>query len=149
MLHLIHHKHYHEHHFTTWRGCTVALFPRQAEYFVYLLHFHERYKHAGHYLGSTCFLDMRLAAHAAGTGARLMEVITQAGIEWDLARLWPCESEPEMRQLEKYFKHRHNSGQICPRCNPRLAPDSLTMLRAGHYPFQLFNQTGKRQPMPR
>ncbi len=131
----------------TWRGCTIALCPRRERYFVYLICFDEKLAHAKHYLGSSCFLDERLAQHAAGTGARLMEVITDASISWQLARLWECESEPEMRQLEKYYKHRHNSGQICPRCNPHLPPDPLVMLRAGHFPFHLFDKPGKRQPM--
>ncbi|HYU74203.1 MAG TPA: hypothetical protein VEL31_16150, partial [Ktedonobacteraceae bacterium] len=130
-----------------WRGCTIQLSPRQAEYYVYLIHFTTPYKHARHYLGSTCFLDERLAAHANGSGARLMEVVSQAGITWELARLWPCESEPEMRQLEKYYKHRHNSGQICPSCNPHLPPNPLAMLRAGHYPFHVFDKPGKRMPI--
>ena len=130
-----------------WRGATIQLFPRRERYFVYLICFDEKLAHAKHYLGSSCFLDERLAQHAAGSGARLMEVIQEAGISWQLARLWECETEPEMRQLERYYKHRHNSGQICPRCNPRLAPDSAAMLRQGHYPFHLFARPGKRQPM--
>jgi len=55
---------------------------------VYLLHFNTRYKHAGHYLGSTCDLAARLALHAAGRGARLLHVVQAAGITWRLARTW-------------------------------------------------------------
>src|SRR2546428_295369 len=83
-----------------WRSITVQLFPRRERYFVYLICFDEKFKHAKHYLGSSCFLDERLAQHAAGSGARLMEVITDGGISWRLVRLWECESEAEMRQLE-------------------------------------------------
>ena len=53
---------------------------------VYLLHFNTRYKHAGHYLGSTCDLAARLALHAAGRGARLLHVVQSVGITWRLAR---------------------------------------------------------------
>ena len=67
---------------------------------VYLLHFNTRYKHAGHYLGSTCDLEARLALHAAGRGARLLHVVQAAGITWRLARTWPGGKAKE-RQLKK------------------------------------------------
>lgn len=67
---------------------------------VCLLHFHTRYKHAGHYLGSTCDLEARLALHAAGRGARLLQVVHTAGISWRLARTWPGGKAKE-RQLKK------------------------------------------------
>lgn len=130
----------------TWRGITIQLFPLRTRYYVYLIHFHERYKHAGHYLGSTCCLDARLYAHEHGYGARLMEVVTEAGITWSLARLWPCETYEEMRQLERKLKQQH-SPVLCPECNPRRQKDVLVQLRQGHYPFHLFNKPGKRQPM--
>jgi hypothetical protein len=41
----------------------------QGEPMVSLLHFDTRSKHAGHYLGSTCDLEARLALHATGRGA--------------------------------------------------------------------------------
>ena len=78
---------------------------------VYLLHFETPYKHARHYLGSTYDLDVRLARHQAGTGARLMEVITQAGISWYLARTWEGG-----RNLERALKQRKNSPKLCPVC---------------------------------
>lgn len=53
---------------------------------VYLLHFNQPYQHAKHYLGSADDVERRLAEHAKGQGARLMEVITQAGIGFTLAR---------------------------------------------------------------
>ena len=57
---------------------------------VYLIHFHTAYKHARHYLGHTIDLPARLQAHRDGRGARLMEVITLAGITWQLARRARC-----------------------------------------------------------
>ena len=41
----------------------------------YLIHFNQRYRHAGHYTGSSRDLAARLADHASGRGARLMEVV--------------------------------------------------------------------------
>jgi predicted GIY-YIG superfamily endonuclease len=55
---------------------------------IYLLHFSEAYKHARHYVGFTTDLQSRLEAHTKGTGARLPEVITLAGIAFELARTW-------------------------------------------------------------
>src|SRR4029453_11119618 len=37
----------------------------------------------------TLALPARLTAHTAGRGARLMEVVSEAGIGWQLARVWP------------------------------------------------------------
>lgn len=78
---------------------------------VYLIHFETPYKHARHYLGSTYDLAARLAQHQAGTGARLMEVITQAGIGWYLARTWEGG-----RNRERALKQRKNSPKLCPVC---------------------------------
>jgi predicted GIY-YIG superfamily endonuclease len=55
---------------------------------VYLICFDRNYKHARHYLGWTTDLHLRLENHARGVGARLMEVITAAGITWRVSRVW-------------------------------------------------------------
>jgi len=55
---------------------------------VYLLHFDRPYRHARHYLGWATDPDARLTRHAAGEGARLLEVVHAAGIGWTLARTW-------------------------------------------------------------
>jgi predicted GIY-YIG superfamily endonuclease len=78
---------------------------------VSLLHFDTRYKHAGHYLGSTCDLEARLALHAAGRGARLLHVVQAAGITWRLARIWPGGKAKE-RQLKKQL----GASRYCPIC---------------------------------
>ena len=67
---------------------------------VYLVHFSEPYRHARHYTGWTAGLESRLAEHHAGRGARLLQVTTQAGIEWTLARTWQGTRERE-RQLKR------------------------------------------------
>lgn len=46
----------------------------------YLLHFVVPERHARHYLGTTTDLEQRRARHRAGTGARLTDVITAAGV---------------------------------------------------------------------
>src|SRR5579859_6374649 len=83
---------------------------------VYLIHFERRYRHAGHYLGSTSDLEARLAAHRDGYGARLMEVIQEEGIVWEVVRTWEGG-----RDVERALKRRHNGPHLCPICNPALA----------------------------
>src|SRR5262245_17273271 len=79
---------------------------------VYLIHFNVAYRHAKHYLGYSENLDKRITDHLYGTGARLMEVVTKAGIEWKVARTWPgC------RALERKLKNRKDAPHICPICN--------------------------------
>lgn len=81
---------------------------------VYLLHFDRRYKHAAHYLGSTTGpLADRLDAHRSGRGARLMEVVTNAGISFQLARVWRGG-----RTIERRLKNYGGAAQLCPFCRP-------------------------------
>ena len=86
---------------------------------VYLLHFQENYKHARHYLGYADNLSARLAQHKAGNGARLMEVIHDAGISWVVARIWPGG-----RDLERKLKGYHSGVKLCPICNGKVPPAS-------------------------
>ena len=83
---------------------------------VYLIHFTERYRHAGHYTGSTNNLDARLGEHRSGQGARLMEVVKQAGIDWTLARTWHGG-----RQRERQLKKQGGASRHCPLCKQPLA----------------------------
>lgn len=79
---------------------------------VYLLHFDQPLAHARHYLGYTSrSLKARLAEHESGNGARLMEVISQAGITWRLVRTWKGD-----RKLERQLKNRHEGPRLCPLC---------------------------------
>jgi len=81
---------------------------------VYLIHFNVPYKHARHYLGSCDDLQARLARHKAGNGARLMEVVKNAGITWQLARTWEGG-----KGKERELKRQKNSPRLCPICNGR------------------------------
>lgn len=94
----------------------LALIAERSIPLVYLLHFNRPYKHARHYLGSTNNLNARLERHRAGNGARLIEVITQAGIGFTLARTWEGG-----RTLERRLKNWHNSPKLCPICRHNVA----------------------------
>lgn len=78
---------------------------------VYLLHFTERYRHAGHYLGSINDLPARLAEHNQGRGARRLAVVKAAGISWQLARTWDGGREQEQK-----LKKRKSGVRLCPLC---------------------------------
>jgi predicted GIY-YIG superfamily endonuclease len=78
---------------------------------IYLLHFDKPFKHARHYCGWTQNLDARLKSHQAGAGARLLQVITQAGISWTLARTWPGD-----RNRERQLKRQGGASRRCPIC---------------------------------
>jgi hypothetical protein len=79
---------------------------------VYLIHFDRPYVHAKHYLGWTPGdVAERLARHAAGRGARLMAVVTSAGIGWRLARIWP-----RTRGGERRLKRQGGLSRLCPLC---------------------------------
>jgi hypothetical protein len=92
---------------------------------VYLLHLDPPYKHARHYTGHAepGRLHARLAAHAAGSGARLMQVVKDAGGSFRLARTWPGG-----RTRERELKDRHDAPRLCPICtsHPRPAQASPT-----------------------
>ncbi len=75
---------------------------------VYLLHFNTRLAHAGHYMGSTDSLKRRLAEHRSGNGSRLMQVIGQLGIEWQLAKTWPGG-----RREERQLKRQKHGPRLC------------------------------------
>jgi hypothetical protein len=81
---------------------------------IYMLHFDKPYQHARHYVGWTDDLLARLDRHASGTGARLLEVITQAGIGFTLVRV--CEGT---RRTERAIKNAHCTPRYCPACTPR------------------------------
>ena len=99
---------------------------------VYLLHFDERYQHAAHYLGWSSNLPVRLAAHESGQGARLTEVVAEAGIRWVLTRTWPGAT----RDYERTLKNQGGRARLCPACGvkPRPWPPSpewTAVLRGG------------------
>lgn len=78
---------------------------------VYLIHFDQPYKHAQHYLGSTKDLPKRLSEHGTERGARLMQVITENGIGYEVVRTWDGGFD-----LEIALKKRKKASQFCPKC---------------------------------
>jgi predicted GIY-YIG superfamily endonuclease len=79
---------------------------------VYLLHFSEKYKRAGHYLGYTKDFERRIAEHRSGVGARLTQVVVELGITLELAKFW----KNKTREFERTLKRRKYAPRICPIC---------------------------------
>ena len=78
---------------------------------VYLLHFARPYAHAKHYIGVATNLERRLHQHRKGCGARLMEVLALAGIDFTLARTWKGD-----RRRERQLKKQGGASRLCPLC---------------------------------
>jgi hypothetical protein len=85
---------------------------------VYLLHFDRPIGDlanprgfASHYTGWTLDLPARLVDHAAGRGARLMQVVGELGIGWQLARIWTG-----TRTRERSLKQSGGAARRCPVC---------------------------------
>jgi hypothetical protein len=66
---------------------------------------------ASHYTGWTLDLPARLVDHAAGRGARLMQVIGEQQIGWQLARIWTG-----TRTRERSLKQQGGAARRCPVC---------------------------------
>ena len=79
----------------------------------YILHFEQPYHHARHYVGSADNLPLRISQHESGNGARLIEVIKAAGINFVLSRTFEG-----TRKLERRIKDRKETPKFCPICNP-------------------------------
>lgn len=81
---------------------------------VYLVHFHQKYRHCGHYLGWSSNVDEREVRHKKGNGARLLQVLNENGIGYHVVRTWANAT----RELERKLKRQKNSWRLCPICNP-------------------------------
>ncbi len=64
-----------------------------------------------HYTGWTLNLPIRLGEHAAGRGARLMQVVAEQGIGWQVTRLWVG-----TRSRERSLKRQGGAARRCPLC---------------------------------
>ena len=98
----------------------LALLERQGRGVgvIYLLHFDRPIGdlanprgYACHYTGWTLDLPTRLVDHAHGRGARLMQVVGEQGIGWQLARIWTG-----TRSRERSLKQSGGAARRCPVC---------------------------------
>lgn len=92
---------------------------------VYLIHFDHPYRHAQHYLGWSHDFDARMLRHRQGRGSNLIKVIQDAGIGWEVVRVW----EPASPKVEAELKRYHNNRRLCPICSGKLAYEKAENLR--------------------
>lgn len=104
----------------------------------YLLHFITPYKHARHYLGCSDDVSARLAEHGTSHGARLTQVVKEAGISWVVARTWRGG-----RRLEHKLKARHSGVRLCPICQGQVTLEEVL----AEQPAPAGRVIGKRQPL--
>lgn len=103
------------------------------------------YEHAGHYLGSTYSIPLlwsRLEQHLEGRGARIMEVVTNAGLSFRLSRLWRVAGSA--RPLERRLKNRGGAPPICPLCS---GPAAWSRARAGISPSARVSKLCRLAPL--
>lgn len=93
---------------------------------VYLIHFDRPYKHSSHYLGWTHSFDARMERHRSGRGSNLLKVIQNAGIGWQVVRVW----EPASPKVESELKKFRNNRRLCPLCSGQLAYEKAERLRS-------------------
>ena len=83
---------------------------------VYLLCFADTpFKHAKHYCGYSENIEARIEEHRRGSGARLMAVCKQHGIEFHVARTWPGAD----RNRERRIKKQGGLSRQCPLCRAK------------------------------
>jgi predicted GIY-YIG superfamily endonuclease len=92
---------------------------------VYLIHFDEPLAHAKHYVGFTTNFDNRMKSHHKGTGARLLAVLNEKSIGWNVSRTWHGVSQ----KLERAIKDSKNTARFCPVCNKHVRDISMTVER--------------------
>lgn len=82
---------------------------------IYLIHFARPLAHARHYIGY-CHeyerLNDRIEYHARGRGSRLLRAVREAGIDFDVVRLFVGSKHDERR-----LKNRSISKHLCPMCS--------------------------------
>lgn len=87
---------------------------------VYLIHFAYPFvrgkRSCQHYLGSTVVgVNKRCDLHRKGRGAKLMQLVTAAGIPWTVVRTWTT-TPAERYKLERSLKNKRNHKRLCPSC---------------------------------
>lgn len=68
---------------------------------VYVIHFSQPLKHAKHYIGYADDIERRFREHKKGRGARLTQVVVDAGIHLVLANVFPNADRTFERRLKK------------------------------------------------
>ncbi len=84
---------------------------------VYLIHFDRKFHHAQHYIGFVDHekghtVESRVEYHRAGRGSKILKAVTNAGIGFKIADIWPEADRNEERRMKNCKKAR----KFCPIC---------------------------------
>jgi len=80
---------------------------------VYIVHFDIPYKGCRHYIGFTQLgIIERLKRHKQGNGAKLLNALNKAGINYDVSNTFFNVSQA----FERHLKRQKNSKRFCPLC---------------------------------
>jgi predicted GIY-YIG superfamily endonuclease len=105
----------------------------------YVIHFHEKYEHAEHYVGATYSLRKRLERHARGQGSPLLRACKEEGIIWTVSVLFTPGFE-----TEQFLKRQNNTKRYCPLCGgEKVPPEALIIETEGvHIPLRSLDYEG-------
>ena len=106
---------------------------------VYLIHFKHKLHHAGHYIGFSKCLDIRIASHRDGTGAKLIRAITRLGIPWIVIRTWQVDGP----SFERTLKNQKHAARFCPLCNPRITDFQNDYVGSDDFCLEFLDETLK------
>ena len=98
---------------------------------VYLIHFHKKYCHAKHYVGSvkTSRYTWRMQEHeSGGNGSKLLKAVRSHGISWHVSQVWEAS-----RKFETWLKQRKHASRHCPVCNMQMQYEDRRVPK--HAPF--------------
>ena len=80
---------------------------------VYLLHLQSPLSnHARHYIGYAHDVQARFEHHKNGSGARMLRVCNERGINYEIVRIWKNGD----KVFERKLKNCKNSSRFCPVC---------------------------------
>lgn len=85
-------------------------------WYLYVIHFDKKYKHAGHYTGIAINPEQRFVEHCKGTGARLTEVVSGQQINMRLSILKRFRGFSKAHLEEKRLKKWNNARKYCSIC---------------------------------
>ena len=89
--------------------------PPKRHGYIYVIHFRDAFHHARHYIGCCNQLRARLARHAAGHGARLLQVLGEQDRPWELGGVYQC-TLTDLRTVERWTKRQKHSSAYCEVC---------------------------------
>ena len=82
---------------------------------MYLIHFDRPYGRSSHYVGwaPPLGLRLRITKHRQGAGARTLRRLNEAGIGWNVVRIWTGATLEDEQKVKAWKR----SKLLCPTCS--------------------------------